>query len=91
MDVSDECWCRVSGQPIPAEAHCGDFTPLTHTVRVIHSPPQIVCTAEVKGRKGAGEEPEFIEFNSRNHQIYQDSFLLPRRIEFLRTKSVIEK
>lgn len=57
-------------QPIPAEAHGGDFSPLKPTAGAIHSPPQTIGVSEDRGRQGTGEEPKFTELNFRNHQIY---------------------
>lgn len=73
-------------RPVWAEAHCGDFTPLTLLLGGTQS-SMITDTSRDKGRKRAEKEPELTEFNSKNYQIYLE---LPKLFSAA-INSVIEK
>ena len=73
-----------SGKPIPVEAHCGVFIPLTLTARRYTASRDTVAS-EDKGRK-VGEKPEFTEFNSGNHQVVPE---LPSLFSVVRQKRIL--
>lgn len=74
-----------SGKPIPVEAHCGDFIPLTLTARRYTASRDYWCLRG-QGKEG-GREPEFTEFNSGNHQVVPE---LPRLFSVVRQKWILK-